>query len=68
MFRKIRKIIDEGKRFLITSHIDPDGDALGSVFSLYWVLKAFGKDPHVYLKDSVPYRYDFLPRPPNVAR
>lgn len=63
MFRKIKEIISEGKRFLITSHMDPDGDSLGSVFSLYWVLKSLGKDPHVYLKDNVPYRYDFLPRP-----
>ena len=55
-----------GKRFLITSHIDPDGDALGSVFSLYWVLKSLGKEACVYLKDNVPYRYDFLPGPPEV--
>ena len=45
MFTKIRKIIREGKRFLITSHIDPDGDALGSAFSLYWVLKSLGRTP-----------------------
>jgi phosphoesterase RecJ-like protein len=66
MFKKIKKIIRDGKRFLITSHIDPDGDALGSVFSLYWVLKSLGKDPCVYLKDHVPYRYDFLPGPPEL--
>jgi bifunctional oligoribonuclease and PAP phosphatase NrnA len=63
MFTAIKNIIRDGKKFLITSHIDPDGDALGSVFSLYWVLKSLGKDPHVYLKDNVPYRYDFLPGP-----
>lgn len=67
MFSKIKKIIHDGKRFLITSHIDPDGDALGSVFSLYWVLKSLGKDPIVYLKDRVPYRYGFLPGPTDVA-
>lgn len=67
MYTKIRKIISEGKRFLITSHIDPDGDALGSAFSLYWALKSLGKDPRVYLKDHVPYRYDFLPRPPDLV-
>jgi phosphoesterase RecJ-like protein len=66
MLNRIRKIISNGKRFLITSHIDPDGDALGSVFSLYWVLKSLGKDPRVYLKDHVPYRYDFLPGPSEV--
>jgi bifunctional oligoribonuclease and PAP phosphatase NrnA len=67
MFNKIRNIIRDGKRFLITTHIDPDGDALGSAFSLYWVLKSFGKDPHVYLRDNVPYRYDFLPAPTDLV-
>jgi bifunctional oligoribonuclease and PAP phosphatase NrnA len=67
MFTRIRKIIRDGRRFLITSHIDPDGDALGSVFSLYWVLKSLGKEPYVYLKDNVPYRYDFLPGPPDIV-
>jgi phosphoesterase RecJ-like protein len=66
MFTAIKNIIRDGKKFLITSHIDPDGDALGSVFSLYWVLKSLGKDPRVYLKDNVPYRYDFLPGPREV--
>ena len=64
---RIRKTIREGKRFLITSHIDPDGDALGSVFSLYWAMKSLGKEPLVYLKDRVPYRYDFLPRPADIV-
>jgi bifunctional oligoribonuclease and PAP phosphatase NrnA len=67
MLNKIKRTIYNGKRFLITSHIDPDGDALGSVFSLYWVLKSLGKDPIVYLKDRVPYRYEFLPGPPDVV-
>jgi phosphoesterase RecJ-like protein len=67
MLSQISSLIRKGKRFFITSHIDPDGDALGSVFSLYWVLKSLGKDPHVYLKDLVPYRYDFLPKPPDMA-
>ncbi|MBA4391059.1 MAG: hypothetical protein C0399_08985 [Syntrophus sp. (in: bacteria)] len=67
MFSKIRKTINDGKKFLITSHIDPDGDALGSVFSLFWAMKSLGKDPLVYLKDQVPYRYDFLPRPPDMV-
>ncbi len=66
MFKEINNIIRKGKRFLITTHIDPDGDAVGSVFSLYWVLKGFGKDVQIYLKDDVPYRYDFLPGPPDL--
>jgi len=66
MFTKIRDIIREGKKFLITTHIDPDGDALGSTFSLYWVLRSLGKETYVFLKDNVPYRYEFLPGPPDI--
>ncbi len=63
MIEKIKRSIEDGTRFLIASHIDPDGDALGSMFSLYWVLKSLGKTTYVYMKDGVPYRYDFLPGP-----
>lgn len=68
MFKEIKNTIRKGKKFLITTHIDPDGDAVGSVFSLYWVLKEFGKDVEVYLQDNVPYRYEFLPGPADLLR
>jgi len=58
---KIKSIIDSGEDFLITTHIDPDGDAVGSVLSLYLALQSMNKRPLVYLKDNVPYRYEFLP-------
>ena len=63
MIEKIRKLINQGKKFLITTHIDPDGDALGSAFSMCWALRSSGKAADVYLKDTVPYRYTFLPEP-----
>lgn len=67
MFQKVRDVIERGKRFLITSHIDPDGDALGSAFALYFALTDREKEAVVYLKDTVPYRYQFLPKPPAPA-
>ena len=67
MFQKIKHIIDNGKRFLITTHIDPDGDAVGSALSMYWVLESLGKKPAIYLKDQIPYRYKFLPAPSSIA-
>ena len=67
MFRKIKEIVDKGDRFLITSHIDPDGDAVGSVLSLYWALNSIGKHPSLYLKDPMPYNYAFLPHPASMA-
>lgn len=64
MTARIGKLIREGRTFLLTSHIDPDGDAIGSVFAFAWLLEDLGKEVSVYLSDTVPYRYDFLPKPP----
>ena len=63
MLRKIKDIIDSSERLLISTHIDPDGDALGSAFSLARAFESMGKEAAVYLKDPVPYTYEFLPRP-----
>ena len=63
MFQRIRETIDKGRKFLVASHVDPDGDAVGSAFAACFALTGLGKDAAVYLHDSVPYRYRFLPRP-----
>ena len=63
MFQRIRETIDKGRRFLVTTHIDPDGDAVGSAFAACFALTGLGKDAAVYLRDSVPHRYRFLPKP-----
>ena len=46
---------------VIASHIDPDGDALGSSLGLALILRNSGKDVIVYNRDTVPYSYKFLP-------
>ncbi|MCX8109714.1 MAG: DHH family phosphoesterase [Syntrophorhabdaceae bacterium] len=63
MLKQIKDRVEGGKRFLITTHIDLDGDAVGSCFSLYWALISQKKDAYVYLKDMIPYKYRFLPGP-----
>ena len=67
MFQRIKEIVANGKEFMVTSHIDPDGDAIGSAFALSFALKTVGKESVVYLKDKVPYRYEFLPRPESLV-
>ena len=67
MKAKIKRVIDEGKAFLVTTHIDPDGDAIGSAFAFALALESLGKEATVYLKDKVPYRYEFLPGPDRVV-
>ncbi|TFG91776.1 MAG: bifunctional oligoribonuclease/PAP phosphatase NrnA, partial [Syntrophobacterales bacterium] len=61
MIDEIAEVIQSGTTFLITSHVRPDGDALGSELALYHVLRGMGKDPVVYNQDTTPAVYEFLP-------
>jgi phosphoesterase RecJ-like protein len=56
----IARTIAEGQRFLITSHRDPDGDAIGCMVATLIVLDRLGKDALAYNPDPVPQRYRFL--------
>lgn len=56
-----RVFIDAHDRFLILSHIDPDGDAVGSSLGLAWALRAIGKDVIVASDTPVPVNLRFLP-------
>lgn len=48
-------------RFIIASHINPEGDALGTTIALYLALKKMGKDVFAFNVDGIPYLYEFLP-------
>ncbi len=50
-----------GSRYLLTSHINPDGDAVGSALGLARVLHSLGKGAVVWLHDPVPAIYGPLP-------
>jgi bifunctional oligoribonuclease and PAP phosphatase NrnA len=49
-------------RFLVTTHENPDGDALGSTLAMKLALEQLGKDAFVYLSGSIPLpsEYDFM--------
>src|SRR3954467_9606570 len=56
--------IRAGDRFLLTTHENPDGDALGSLLSTQRILEALGKDPVMFLAAKefpLPVEYRFLP-------
>jgi phosphoesterase RecJ-like protein len=54
--RKLREIDD----VLVTSHVNPDGDAIGSVLAMVAMLRAMGKNATAVMADPVPQRYCFL--------
>ncbi|EGO63201.1 DHH family phosphoesterase [Acetonema longum] len=54
-------LIRSADQILITGHIHPDGDCLGSMLGLYHHLKAAGKKATLLLDDDVPSGFRFLP-------
>lgn len=59
--KKAIACIKNNKNFLITSHTNLEGDALGSELAFYNLLKKIGKTAWVINEDNLPYGYDFLP-------
>ncbi len=62
MIKKIIQIIKENKKFLITAHINLEGDALGSEIAMFLLLKKLKKQATIFNHDPTPLAYSFLPQ------
>lgn len=63
MISNIDNIIEFIKRsndFVVTSHISPDGDNIGSTLGIYYSLKKLGKNVYYVLDDNAPLNLRFL--------
>ena len=56
----IARAVRGAERVLLSTHINPDGDAVGSVLALRGILKAAGVDAEVVTQDEIPAKYRFL--------
>jgi phosphoesterase RecJ-like protein len=59
-FTLLKDLLVSHNSFLITSHINPDADALGSEIALYFILKKLGKQAFVVNHSETPYNLQFL--------
>jgi phosphoesterase RecJ-like protein len=59
--KKIIDIINNYNKFLITSHIDPEGDALGSQLALGRILEKRAKRVNIVNEQKPASNYNFLP-------
>lgn len=57
----IIKSLRKYKSFLVATHINPDGDALGCQLALAEVLSRMNKKVYLYSHDKSPAMYNFLP-------
>lgn len=58
---EIKNTIARHSSFLITAHIRPDGDAIGSQLALYQILKRLGKKVVIQDHSPLPRNLAFLP-------
>ncbi len=54
--------------FLITAHVNPDGDAVGSTLALAAFLRGRGKKAEVWIDDKLPKNLTFLPGYSDIIR
>lgn len=59
--KKAAECIKRNKNFLITTHNNMEGDALGSELAFYRLLKRLRKNAVVINEDDIPDSYSFLP-------
>jgi phosphoesterase RecJ-like protein len=59
-FRQLEIILKEKESFLITTHVNPDADAIGSEMALYKILQKFGKNIKIINYSETPYYLQFL--------
>jgi phosphoesterase RecJ-like protein len=59
-FILLQKLLNDNNSFLITTHVNPDADAVGSEIAVYLVLKELGKQVHIINFSETPYNIAFL--------
>lgn len=58
---EIVSVLQEKQSFIITGHVSPEGDAIGSGMALALALRQMGKKAEVINKDPIPQQLLFLP-------
>ena len=67
-WRPFVQLVREHRRFLLTTHIRPDGDGLGSMLALGDALERQGKAVKMTVASTLPPRYDFMDPTKRVQR
>lgn len=59
--KELKNTIDASNAFLVASHVDPEGDAIGASLAMYFALTSLGKKVCIYNESGVPRILKFLP-------
>ena len=58
---RVKEILKQSQRVVITTHINPDGDGISSELALYLFLKKMDKEVMIVNRDPIPEIFEFLP-------
>ena len=64
----IAKVLRGAESVCICSHVNPDGDTVGSALSMRLILKGMGKQVSVFCQDKIPDSLMFLPGADEIRR
>ncbi len=60
LIEQLRHLIAAHQHFVLTTHVNPDGDGLGSEVAFYHYLKSLGKTVAIWNHNPIPGNYAFL--------
>ena len=59
-FQQLTELIHKNSTFVLTTHVNPDGDGIGSVLTMYRILKAYNKEVSIINISETPHYLRFL--------
>ena len=59
-WESLNKIISKSKNIVLSTHVNPDGDGIGSELGMYYYLKAIGKRCNIINVSKTPDFLDFI--------
>ena len=59
-WEELRKLINDSKSILLTTHNNADGDGLGSEIAFYYYLKSLNKECRIINSSSLPYNFTII--------
>jgi phosphoesterase RecJ-like protein len=61
LIREIGEIFERPAKSVLFTHINPDGDAIGTMLGLYWFLKSMGHEAFMIVPNEIPFFLEWLP-------
>jgi len=56
----VEAFLRDNERFLVSTHLNPDGDGIGAAMAVKWLLVKLGKQAEIALESDAPVSLDFF--------